>query len=318
MTTTSTGPATSPHRLQVPGAQLHYEVRGAGPLVVLVGAPMDARYFAPLADLLATDHTVLTTDPRGVHRSAGVDDPDFVSTPELRADDLSRLIAHVGAGQAVVLGSSGGAVTALALAQAHPEQVSTVIAHEPPLEELLDDREELRAATETIVATYLAEGSAAAWARFMEVGNLQGDDAPQDALPDDAGPDGAAAGDSIAAEEGASAGPSPEASEPDPQEAADEHHFFVRELRATTSWQPDLATLRSVSTRIVVGLGENSRGELCDRTSRALTAALGTGPTMFPGGHVGFAEDAAAFAARVREVLEVRMGGQGATHRPIR
>jgi hypothetical protein len=33
--------------LEIPGGSLYYEVRGAGPLVVLVGAPMDARSFAP-------------------------------------------------------------------------------------------------------------------------------------------------------------------------------------------------------------------------------------------------------------------------------
>ena len=60
----------------------------------------------------------------------------------MRADDLARLLIHLDAGPAVVLGSSGGAVSALALVQAHPELVHTVIAHEPPLDELLDDREQ--------------------------------------------------------------------------------------------------------------------------------------------------------------------------------
>src|SRR5690242_19914651 len=101
---TSTAPTVG--TLQVPGARLYYEVRGEGPLVVLVGSPMDARPFAPLADLLAADHTVLTTDPRGVERSP-VDDPDRDSTSELRADDLARLIAHLDAGPAAALGSSG-------------------------------------------------------------------------------------------------------------------------------------------------------------------------------------------------------------------
>jgi pimeloyl-ACP methyl ester carboxylesterase len=146
ITTTST--------LEVPGARLYYEVRGAGPLLVLVGAPMDARSFAPLADLLAADHTVLTTDPRGIRRSP-VDDPDRDSTPELRADDLARLITALDAGPATVLGSSGGAVTALALVQARPELMGTVIAHEPPLIDLLDDREQLRAETEKQASTYL-------------------------------------------------------------------------------------------------------------------------------------------------------------------
>src|SRR5690242_15689990 len=100
--------------LRVPDARLHYEVRGQGPLVVLVGAPMDARSFEPLADRLAVDRMVLTTDPRGINRSA-VDHPDQDSTPPMRADDLARLVVHLNAGPAVVFGSSGGAVSALAL-----------------------------------------------------------------------------------------------------------------------------------------------------------------------------------------------------------
>jgi pimeloyl-ACP methyl ester carboxylesterase len=277
MTTTAPVPAAV-GALDVPGARLHYELRGEGPFVLLVGAPMGAGAFTPLADLLATGHTVLTTDPRGVGRSR-VDDPDRDSTPELRADDLSRLLAHLDAGPVVALGSSGGAVSVLALAQAHPEQVSTVIAHEPPLEELLDDRERLHTATEGIVATYLAQGSAAAWAAFMAVGDI--------ALPEDDEP--------VAAP--------PEPADRDPQEVADERHFFLHELRGTTSWVPDVARLRSVPTEVVVGIGEQSRGELCDRTSRALAAALGVEPTMFPGSHIGFLEDPAAFAVRLRHVL---------------
>ena len=78
MNATQTVPVTA-QMLDVPGAHLYHEVRGRGPLVVLVAAPMDARAFAPLADLLATDHTVLTTDPRGINRSP-VDDPDRDST----------------------------------------------------------------------------------------------------------------------------------------------------------------------------------------------------------------------------------------------
>ncbi|MGH3163191.1 MAG: alpha/beta fold hydrolase [Streptosporangiaceae bacterium] len=80
--------------LAVPGARLYYEVRGTGPLVVLVGAPMDAGPFGALAELLAADYTVLTTDLRGINRSP-VDDPGQDSTPEMRADDLSRLVALI-------------------------------------------------------------------------------------------------------------------------------------------------------------------------------------------------------------------------------
>jgi pimeloyl-ACP methyl ester carboxylesterase len=261
--------------LQVPGARLHYEVRGQGSLVVLVGAPMDAAAFAPLADLLAADHTVLTTDPRGINRSR-VDDPDQDSTPQLRAGDLSRLLDHLGAGPATVLGSSGGAVTALALAQAQPARVRAVIAHEPPLNELLEDREQVRARTEDIIATYLAGDVPRAWAKFLALANIV---LPESALQQMYG------------------------GERDPQQVADEHFWFAREMRGTTRWQPDLAALRSAGTRVVVGLGAGSAGQICDRTSRALAAALGTEPAIFPGGHIGFVEDPARFAAKLRDFL---------------
>src|SRR3954453_7670272 len=100
---------TTATTLDVPGARLHYELRGTGPLVALVGSPMDATSFTPLADLLATDHPVLPTDPRGINRST-LADPSAESTPELRASDLERLLAHVDRGPAAVFGSSGGAV----------------------------------------------------------------------------------------------------------------------------------------------------------------------------------------------------------------
>lgn len=93
--------------VEVPDAMLYYEVRGEGPLIVVVGAPMDASFFAPLTNRLATDHTVLTTDPRGINRSP-VDDPDRDATPQMRADDLSRLLTHLGVGPAAVVGDAVG------------------------------------------------------------------------------------------------------------------------------------------------------------------------------------------------------------------
>ncbi|MFC0850157.1 alpha/beta fold hydrolase [Streptomyces noboritoensis] len=138
---------TTTHTLDVPGARLHYEVRGSGPLLLVMGAPMDAGVFAPLADALASDHTVVTHDPRGISGST-LDDPGQDSTPELRADDVAALLDALGAETADVFGSSGGAVTGLALVARHPGRVGTLIAHEPPVMELLPDAAEQRAATE--------------------------------------------------------------------------------------------------------------------------------------------------------------------------
>ncbi|MFE0425902.1 alpha/beta fold hydrolase [Streptomyces sp. NPDC058953] len=264
--------------LEVPGARLHYEVRGRGrgPLIALVGAPMDADAFAPFAELLAADHTVLTTDPRGIKRSV-LDDPEQESTPELRADDLARLIAHVGGGPAVVLGSSGGAVTALALARHRPAAVRTVIAHEPPLIDLLPDRDELRAGTEKLIATYLDGDVLGAWRQFFAQANI--------GIPDP-----------VVAEMFGG--------DRDPEQVAVERRWFAHEMRGSTYWSPDPAALRAAPCRIVLGIGDDSGGELCDRTTRALARELGIEPTAFPGGHTGFVDAPEPFAVRLRKVLD--------------
>ncbi|MBW4716968.1 alpha/beta fold hydrolase [Saccharothrix obliqua] len=265
---------TTAGSLRVADADLYYELRGSGPLVVLVGAPMDARAFEPLAALLSADHTVLTTDPRGINRST-VDDRERDSTPELRAGDLRDLIRHVDAGPAAVLGSSGGAVSALALAQAHPAVVHTVIAHEPPLLNLLPDRAAQWAMTDEVIAVHEAGDHLAAFRKFLEAANI--------VLPEEV-----VLG---------------MMSHRTPQDVADSDYQHHRMLRPTSRWEPDLAVLRGGTTRVVVGVGEESAGQLCDRTSRALTAELGTEPALFPGGHAGFAEVPEAFDVRLREVL---------------
>ena len=167
-------------------------------------------------------------------------------------------------------------MTALALVQAHPEQVHTVIAHEPPLLEVLDDRDQLHAGTDEMIATYLSGDTIGAWSSFMAQANIE---LPPGALEMMFGGDR------------------------EPQQLADERYFFTRELRPTTRWQPDVTSLRTLPTRVMIGIGEDSTDELCDRTSRALAAQLDIEPTMFPGGHTGFVDDPNTFAARVRDVL---------------
>jgi len=269
--------------LRVPDAVLHYELRGAGPLIALVGAPMDARPFSELADLLAADHLVLTADPRGIFRSP-LDDPGQDSTPELRADDLYRLLRHIDAGPAAVLGSSGGAVTALALAQSHPEVVHTVVAHEPPLCDLLEDREQLHKNTDEMIAAHGSGDVTGAWRMFLDQAGI--------VLPDEVFAHMFGEG-------------------REPQVMADERRWFAHELWFTTHWRPDLEALRTGPTRIVVGIGAESTGQLCERTSTALAAALGIEPTIFPGDHLGFAGQPAAFDSALRSVLV--LAGPGVT-----
>lgn len=260
--------------VRVPGARLHYEVRGAGPLVLILGAPMAAAEFAPLAHALAGDHTVVTADPRGIGASI-VDDPGQDSTPELRADDVAAILDDLGAASADVFGSSGGAVTALALVARHPDRVRTVVAHEPPLLELLPDADAQRAATEDIIATFNRDGMFAAWGKFMA---NAGFDVPSDAASD-----------------------APDMPAPSDQDLRDAAHFFTRELRATTRYLPDVDALKTGA--VVLGLGEESGHLLTQRTTVALAELLGVRPVMFPGDHGGFIGTPGVFADTLRAVL---------------
>lgn len=260
----------STHILEVPGARLHYEVRGAGPLLLILGAPMAAAEFAPLAHALAGDHTVVTADPRGIAGSS-VDDPTENSIPERRADDVAAILDDLGAPTADVFGSSGGAVTGLSLVARHPGRVRTLVAHEPPLLELLPDAAAQRAATEDIIATFNRDGMFAAWGKFMA---NAGFDIPTGA---------------------------PEMPEPSDQDLRDAAHFFNHQLRSTTRFLPDIHALKR--GRVVVGLGEESGRLLTKRTTIALAELLGTRPVMFPGDHGGFMGAPGAFAEVLRKVL---------------
>jgi pimeloyl-ACP methyl ester carboxylesterase len=261
------------HSLVVPGARLHYEVRGEGPCLLILGSPMPAADFAPLAEALAGDHTVVTTDPRGISASP-VDDPSQDSTPELRAGDAAAILDDLGVDRADVFGSSGGAVTGLALATRHPARVGTLVAHEPPVLELLPDAAAQRANTEDIVETFHREGLAAAMTKFMVNAGFE-----------------------------VSAHGAPVAPEPSPQRIADGTRFITHELRGTARYQPDIAALTRGPARVVVGIGVASGGLITYRTSTALADQLGVSPVEFPGDHGGFLSTPGEFADIVRAVL---------------
>lgn len=264
---------TSTHTLTVPGARLHYEVRGSGPVLLVMGSPMGAAAFAPVADALATGHTVVTHDPRGIAGSR-LDDPEQESTPQLRADDVAALLDALGAESADVFGTSGGAVTGLALAERHPGRVRTLVAHEAPVLELLPDAAERRAAVEDMIDTFHREGLFAAWRKFMANAGYGEDDVP--------GPTG---------------------EEPSEQDLADSVRFFAHELRGTTRYTPDVDALLKGAGRVVVGVGAESGHLIVHRTSMALAELLGTAPVEFPGEHGGFIDRPAEFADTLRKVL---------------
>jgi pimeloyl-ACP methyl ester carboxylesterase len=269
--------------LAVPGARLHYELRSgadfaagrADPPLLVIGSPMASADFASLADALAGDRTVVTYDPRG-HANSTIDDPDEESTPEQRADDIVAILDDLGADSADVFGSSGGAVTGLALVAQHPGRVRTLVAHEPPLLELLPDALQQRATTEDIVATFHAAGLQAAWYKFMV--NAGFDMTMPVKMP-------------------------AEQTEPTEQDVREAARFFDHELRPTTRYLPDIDALKNSPSRVVIGIGVDSGRLLTDQTSRALATLLGSTPAEFPGDHGGFLGAPEEFADALRRVL---------------
>jgi clorobiocin biosynthesis protein CloN7 len=260
--------------LDVPGARLYYEVQGSGPVLMLIGHPMDSAGFAAIAPLLAEDHTVVTYDPRGFGKST-IDDPDQDAEPDLLADEVRRVLDEVGGGPAQVLGSSGGAVTGLALVARYPDHVRTLVAHEPPVALLLPEKEGAPASVREIYDAYRTSGTGAAWQKFSTF-----------------------AGINVAAPGGDAMTQAPSA-----EMEATSRRFFLHGLLPIALYQPDYAALNSALSRVVVAGGITSRGELAQRTAAALAARLNTPLVEFPGGHGGFASDPEDFASVLRRTL---------------
>jgi pimeloyl-ACP methyl ester carboxylesterase len=278
--------------LNVPGAVLTYDVRpndeSTARVLLLIASPMGASGLGTLAGHF-TDRTVVTYDPRGVERSEKAD-PATESTPDQHADDLHRLISTLDAGAVEIFATSGGAVNALALVANHPEQVATLVAHEPPAAQLIPDRKEALAAARDIHDTYQREGMGPAMAKFLALVGYKG------AIPADYGdrpaPDPAMFG------------------LPTEDDGSRTDALLGQNMVSSTHYQFDFDALRAASTRIVIGIGAESEGELASRAAIVVAERLGITPVTFPSGHGGFlggeygqTGDPDGFAATLREVL---------------
>jgi 3-oxoadipate enol-lactonase len=153
------------------GMLLHHTVTGAGPPVLLLhSTASDSRQWDPQRAALAADHTVVTPDLRGFGRSP------FPPEPYADAEDVLRLMDHLGIATTALVGSSGGGRVALQVASAAPERVSALVLlcaaapgveRTPQLrafaerEEALLEAGDVEAATELNVRTWLGPDAGA-------------------------------------------------------------------------------------------------------------------------------------------------------------
>ncbi len=287
---------TQTYTLETPDVDLVYDVRspsssasGRRPLL-MAGHPMEAGGFESLASHFG-DRTVITYDPRGLGRSIRKDG-HVERTPEMHATDLHALITALGLGPVDLFGSSGGAVNALALVATHPDDVGTLVAHEPPLLTLLPDADQAIAAESAVQTAYHEKGFGAGMARFIGLTSWQGEFTDEYAAQPD--PDPAQFG------------------MPTEDDGVRDDPLLSGTANAITSYRPDFQALMTAPTRIVIAVGVESANTLTGRTTVATAQALDQPVTEFPshhggflGGEFGYAGEPEAFAARLHEVLDV-------------
>ena len=286
---------TTTHTLETAEADLVYDVHGplptadGRPPLLMIGQPMDASGFASLVTHFP-DRTVVAYDPRGLGRSVRKDgrvDHD----PEVQARDVHAVIEALGAGPVELFASSGGAVTALALVAAHPGDVTTLVAHEPPIIPVLPDAAAAERARSELRDVYEAKGAGAGMAAFIVLSSWQGEFTDEYfAQP---APDPAMFG------------------MPSEDDGSRDDPLLSDRSWAVSSYRPDVEALAAAPTRIVVAVGEESSGTFTARTAVATAQLLGQEATVFPshhggflGGEHGYAGQPEAFARRLREVLD--------------
>jgi len=283
------------HKLVTTEADIVYDIHGplptAGgrPPLFMIGQPMDASGFSTLASHFP-DRTVITYDPRGLGRSIRKDGR-VDNSPTVQAGDVHAVIGALAVGPVDMFASSGGAVTALALVAAYANDVTTLVAHEPPLIPVLPDAEAAERALAGVRDAYQARGSGAGMATFIAMTSWRGEFSDEYfASP---APDPAQFG--MSTED--------DGSRDDP--------LLSDRSSSVSSYRPDVKTLAAAPTRIVIAVGEESMGTFTGRTAVALAELLGQQATVFPshhggfmGGEFGYPGQPEAFARKLRDVLD--------------
>jgi pimeloyl-ACP methyl ester carboxylesterase len=276
-------------------AAIAYDVHGplptadGRPPLFMIGQPMAAAGFDTLASHFP-DRTVVTYDPRGLGRSTRRDG-QVDHSPTVQATDVHTVIDALGAGPVEMFATSGGAVTALALVAAHPDDLVTLVAHEPPLIPVLPDAEAAERARAGVLAAYEANGSSAGMAAFIAMTSWRGEF--NDEYFAQAPADPAAFG------------------MPTEDDGSRDDPLLSDRSWAVSSYRPEVDALDAAPTRVIIAVGEESEGTFTGRTSVATADLLGQRATVFPSHHGGFlgsesgyAGQPEAFARKLREVLD--------------
>jgi pimeloyl-ACP methyl ester carboxylesterase len=270
--------------LAVPGATVYYETRGTGPALLLIpGGNGDVGPYDRVAAHLADRFTVIAYERRGFSRSPIQVPIEDLERLHADADDAARVLDAIGAHAAFVFGSSSGAIVGLDMLARHADRVRTLVAHEPPLVELVPDAEHVKAVLDDVYATYRRAGVQVAMARFTEQifgeSGLRRPDLP------------------------------PGATLPQPvvdmmaRMQTNLLFWMEHELRQYPRYLPDFEALRAMSGKLVLAGGEASRDTFPYRPNLNLAERLALKVVDFPGDHTGYVIEPVGFATRLAEIL---------------
>src|SRR5215510_12440628 len=181
--------------------------------------------------------------------------------------------------------------TALALVAVYPDDVITLVAHEPPLVPVLPDAEAAERARAGVRDAYQAKGSNAGMAAFIAMTSWRGE------FTDDY-----------------FAQPAPDPAQfgmPAEDDGSRDDPLLSDRSWSVSSYRPDVDALAAAPTRIVIAVGEESLDTFTGRTTVATADLLGQQETVFPshhggflGGEFGYAGQPEAFARKLRDVLD--------------
>ena len=274
-------------KLNVPGTKLYYEVNGEGPLLIMIrGAAGTGEVFRPLSGSLAERYQVVTYDRRGFSRSElnGPQDYDHRD-----ADDVRRLIEQwtdkrIGANgamdqPAIIFGNSSGATVALEVLIRYPERVHTVVAHEPPIVNLLPDAAKWIAFFDEVYGTYRQLGVGRAMHKFATE-TLGSEDTKVLARNMNL--------------------------HKNEQNLANATYWMEHELRQYPRVALDLDALTAHAEQILLVGGHDSQDQMTFQPGKMLAQKLGLDIVNFPGGHLGFMSYPAEFANELMNALKDR------------
>jgi pimeloyl-ACP methyl ester carboxylesterase len=261
--------------VQTEGANIVYDYVGNGPLLLTIaGGGGDGSRYAPLANILADEYTVVSYDRRGNSRSTGDTSVDMDMAQSAR--DAAAVIRTMGVEKAYVLGNSGGANIGLKLAEDIPEVITGLVVHEPPLIPILPDAEKWQNYVQKVHEAYVTQGTRAAMMLF--VSEIVGFDPPTQAPTSS---NGAALN----------------------SEFSNIEFSMAREYVPFGTYVPDLDAISHNKVAIVTAAGSRSADAYYARTARILAQRLDCRYVEFPGNHFAYRTDTVAFAEVLRQVL---------------